>query len=561
MSEDNNAPTPEQAELKTPKKSKKYKISNDKNEEYEINLDIKDKLLNFTSKPSSTPTKLFSSKCSYEDLIKNPYLGCFENLEDITEEISDIIQNKNCSLSNESNKLTLTLHTPNKKLKDIVIDLTEEERTVNQKIDDILALFNELKEKNSLGSDENSNQKIQSLENDMNDIKNEIGNLNEKISTLEENYDNLKKDVDEILNNLKNQSKNNNNNNNQNESENNNENKNNENKNNENNNNNEKNSEDEKNSGQKTISDFSINKTIMNHQDKVMSIKVLRDGRLISSSYDKLINIYDEKSYKLVLSIKEHTGWVFYVEEIDYRIIASCSNDYKIKIYKLLPDNKYNLMQTLAEHSYGVYKIIKLSNHQLASCSHDGYIKIWQKSGSKYNVISDMKIYNTSVNNIIQTKINEIVSLDSEHSGTIRFWNIVTKLEISSFKTGNGNMLYNAGNYGYRPNNNFLLINNDILLLAQKKHIHVIDVNKRCVVNKINLNGETNFCINKFDENSFLVGNNEGIFQYEFNGKENSIKEIGKKLGLHSDVIWDIQKNKKGNVLTCSLDGLIHILE
>jgi len=161
-----------------------------------------------------------------------------------------------------------------------------------------------------LGGDENSNQKIQSLENDMNDIKNEIGNLNEKISTLEENYDNLKKDVDEILNNLKNQSKNNNNN--QNESENNNENKNNENKNDENNNNNDKN-EDEKISGQKTISDFSINKTIMNHQDKVMSIKVLRDGRLISSSYDKLINIYDEKSYKLVLSIKEHTGWVFYV--------------------------------------------------------------------------------------------------------------------------------------------------------------------------------------------------------------------------------------------------------
>ena len=556
MSEDNNAPTPEQAELKTPKKSKQYKLSNDKNEEYEIKLDIKDKLLNFTSKPSSTPTKLFTSKCSYEDLIKNPYLGCFENLEDITEEISDIIENKNCSLSNDSNKLTLTLHTPNKKLKDIVIDLTEEERTVNQKIDDILILFNELKEKSSLGNTGDSNPKIQTLENDMNDIKNEIGNLNEKISTLEENYDNLKKEVDEILNNFKHQNVSNNSNNNK-ESANNKENNNDSNNKKE----PEKNPENEKNSEHKNISDFSIKNTIMNHQDKVMSIKVLRDGRLISSSYDKLINIYDEKSYKLVLSIKEHTGWVFYVEEIDYRIIASCSNDYKIKIYKLLPDNKYNLMQTLAEHSYGVYKIIKLSNHQLASCSHDGYIKIWQKSGSKYNVISDMKIYNTSVNNIIQTKINEIVSLDSEHSGTIRFWNIVTKLEISSFKTGNGNMLYNVGNYGYRPNNNFLLINNDILLLAQKKHIHVIDVNKRCVVNKINLNGDTNFCINKFDENNFLIGNNDGIFQYEFDGKDNSIKEIGKKLGLHSDVIWDIQKNKKGNVLTCSLDGLIHILE
>jgi WD40 repeat protein len=557
--DDNNAPTPEtQPEIKTPKKSKQYKLSNDKNEEYEIKLDIKDKLLNFTSKPSSTPTKLFTSKCSYEDLIKNPYLGCFENLEDITEEISDIIENKNCSLSNDSNKLTLTLHTPNKKLKDIVIDLTEEERTVNQKIDDILILFNELKEKSSLGNTGDSNPKIQTLENDMNDIKNEIGNLNEKISTLEENYDNLKKEVDEILNNFKHQNVSNNNNNNK-ESANNKENNNNNDSNNK--KEPEKNQENEKNSEHKNISDFSIKNTIMNHQDKVMSIKVLRDGRLISSSYDKLINIYDEKSYKLVLSIKEHTGWVFYVEEIDYRIIASCSNDYKIKIYKLLPDNKYNLMQTLAEHSYGVYKIIKLSNHQLASCSHDGYIKIWQKSGSKYNVISDMKIYNTSVNNIIQTKINEIVSLDSEHSGTIRFWNIVTKLEISSFKTGNGNMLYNVGNYGYRPNNNFLLINNDILLLAQKKHIHVIDVNKRCVVNKINLNGDTNFCINKFDENNFLIGNNDGIFQYEFDGKDNSIKEIGKKLGLHSDVIWDIQKNKKGNVLTCSLDGLIHILE
>jgi hypothetical protein len=137
-----------------------------------------------------------------------------------------------------------------------------------------------------------------------------------------------------------------------------------------------------------------------------------------------------------------------------------------------------------------------------------------------------MKIYNTSVNNIIQTKINEIVSLDSEHSGTIRFWNIVTKLEISSFKTGNGNMLYNVGNYGYRPNNNFLLINNDILLLAQKKHIHVIDVNKRCVVNKINLNGDTNFCINKFDENNFLIGNNDGIFNMNLMEKIIALKKL-----------------------------------
>ena len=559
--EEDNAPTPEaQTETKTPKKLKEYKISDDKNEEFEIKLNIKDKFLNFTSKPSSSPTKLFSSKRSYEDLIKNPYLGCFENLEDITDEISDIIENKNCSLTNDSNKLTLTLHTPNKKLKDIVIDLTEEERTVNQKIDDILILFNELKEKNSLGGSEESNQKIKTLENDLNDVKSEIENLNDKISTLEENYDNLKKDVDEIMNSIKNKTfsvsneKNSNNNKEESSAEN---------KNNSESKEKEKEKEDTNNNteNKNSISDFSINKTIMNHQDKVMSIKLLRDGRLISSSYDKLINIYDEKTYKLVLTIKEHTGWVFYVEEIDYRIIASCSNDYKIKIYKLLPDNKYTLMQTLAEHSYGVYKIIKLSNHQLASCSHDGYIKIWQKSGSKYNVISDMKIYNTSVNNIIQTKINEIVSLDSEHSGTIRFWNIVTKLEISSFKTGNGNMLYNVGNYGYRPNNNFLLINNDILLLAQKKHIHVIDVNKRSVVNKIVLNCDTNFCINKFDENIFMIGNNEGLFQYEFDGKDNSAKEIGKKLGLHSDVIWDIQKNKKGNVLTCSLDGLIHILE
>ena len=67
-----------------------------------------------------------------------------------------------------------------------------------------------------------------------------------------------------------------------------------------------------------------------NHYLEVTCLTILKDGRLVSGSRDDSIIIYNKKTYKPDLQIREHGDSVYWVTTLNSGILASCSYDTKL---------------------------------------------------------------------------------------------------------------------------------------------------------------------------------------------------------------------------------------
>ena len=76
---------------------------------------------------------------------------------------------------------------------------------------------------------------------------------------------------------------------------------------------------------------------------------MLKDGRFVTGSLDKSIIIYNNKTFKPDLTIKEHNGSVRSVIKLNSGELVSCSDDKTIKLYNI-NENEYKVIQTLNEH-------------------------------------------------------------------------------------------------------------------------------------------------------------------------------------------------------------------
>ena len=72
----------------------------------------------------------------------------------------------------------------------------------------------------------------------------------------------------------------------------------------------------------------------------------MNDGRLVSSSNDKSIIIYNKTTYQPDIIIKEHKGNILYITQLSSGILASCSDDNTIKLFNI-KGMKYEILQTL----------------------------------------------------------------------------------------------------------------------------------------------------------------------------------------------------------------------
>ena len=117
-------------------------------------------------------------------------------------------------------------------------------------------------------------------------------------------------------------------------------------------------------------------KTIIMHTDYINYIKKLFDGRLSSSSQDGIINIYNEKNYKLEQKINVGNG-IVYLNILSNDNIIACCFDGKMRIYELKNDGS-KLIKELEGHNDIALKVIKVKE-KLISFSRDKTMKIWEK--------------------------------------------------------------------------------------------------------------------------------------------------------------------------------------
>ena len=174
----------------------------------------------------------------------------------------------------------------------------------------------------------------------------------------------------------------------------------------------------------KMIQEMKLSKTnlvsVLNlHKKTINSLLLLKDERLVSTSDDNTIIIWDlKKKENFVLS--GHEGPVFYAFQLQNGHLVSCSEDCTIRFWDL---EKQICISNFRAHEKTIVKVIQLSNKRIASCSFDKKIKIW-KEGEKLNNESLIKVlegHEEFVTSVLELK-NKNYIVSGGRDSRLRFW-------------------------------------------------------------------------------------------------------------------------------------------
>lgn len=287
--------------------------------------------------------------------------------------------------------------------------------------------------------------------------------------------------------------------------------------------------------------------TLYFHKDGVFCLCILRDKRIMSSSNDCSIRIFNENSFECDLIINENNEGVIFVSQLKDETILSCSYNKDIKIYKLIGLFDYQIVQKLTKHNNFVFKVIQLSsNENLISVSQDETVKFWRKFEEKYIHIDSIHD-NIFFQDIIEINNNEI-AVSSSKLELIIFYEIENKKEIfrlNSIKC-------------YFWNNILKKLNNNFLLVGGYDEFYIVD----CIEHELKLKIKNNNCdvtsILVLNENDFLIGDFFGNIQL-FKYKNNQCKLISNKQNAHFNEIYSMINYDSKFILTSSEDYYIKI--
>ena len=269
----------------------------------------------------------------------------------------------------------------------------------------------------------------------------------------------------------------------------------------------------------------------------------MNDGRLVSSSNDKSIIIYNKTTYQPDIIIKEHNKGILYITQLSSGILASCSDDNTIKLFNI-NGMKYELLQTLNYHNDLVYKIIELKNKNLVSCSKDSSIIFYVKDNNEYK--KDYQIQTNGIcSSIIQTKDNEICY--SEYNDKkICFYDLLER----KIKTS----ISNISNFI-----NLIMIKKDLLLIPGKNEISIINIEQYELIRKIDVQDSgliAGVCM--LNKNMILTCEEKrAIRQWKIDG--DNLILISKKENAHDKGIITLLNIGNGFIASGSGDNSIKI--
>ena len=190
---------------------------------------------------------------------------------------------------------------------------------------------------------------------------------------------------------------------------------------------------------QKTFTSIqTLNKIFkLDNSSDVHSIIELSDSRIATGGgYNYSIRIFsldlESKSWKLNIVHKAHNDIIPSLCELQGNRLVSSSVDSTIKIWNLSQDS-LTLIKTLNGRGGWIYKVIPLTNNLLASGSGERIIKIWE-SKDNYNEVRTL-VDNFSVFSLLQLQNREILVCGGD-SDEISFWNINTYKKEHSIRCG-----------------------------------------------------------------------------------------------------------------------------
>ena len=165
--------------------SKNFDIKSNKMNNFEIKISRNINHLTFEGKYKNTlESNIYFSKKTLEELKINKYFLMFENLKEIYDELINLIQNNNPNLIEENNILLISIPLSTTKIKEIIIEINEKEKSDKEKIEDIYLVINNLKSYYNNKINE-LNNKIENQNNKISELNNKIENQNNKINEFQ----------------------------------------------------------------------------------------------------------------------------------------------------------------------------------------------------------------------------------------------------------------------------------------------------------------------------------------------------------------------------------------
>ena len=168
------------------------------------------------------------------------------------------------------------------------------------------------------------------------------------------------------------------------------------------------------------------------HKGSINSLSYQSNGaNLISSSTDTSVIVWNTTNdLSLISELNSHLRQIEdSVQLTSLNYIATCSDDYTIKIW----NNQYVNIFNLTEHTNDVYSLIELPNNTMASCSKDRLIIIWNVTNN-FSIITKLFGHKRAV--ISLTLINNQYLASGSCDRTIIIWDLSLKYQIKTILTG-----------------------------------------------------------------------------------------------------------------------------
>jgi WD40 repeat protein len=172
---------------------------------------------------------------------------------------------------------------------------------------------------------------------------------------------------------------------------------------------------------QKIIQSVSFKKmyTLKGHKDIVQSMKILKNGQLISGSADTTMRIWSLDG-TCTKHLYNHAGWINSVEELADGRIACGSNDNVINFWDVKNDTYTTLSNLEKEHIYAD-ALTQLSNGSIVFSTWKGAIKIWDINKDVCLKTIDTKQHAAWISSLIELKALGCLATSS-WDGTIKMW-------------------------------------------------------------------------------------------------------------------------------------------
>jgi hypothetical protein len=165
--------------------SKSFNVKSDKEHDFSISIStgISNSLLIKGKYEDNLKFHYYSSMKAIDDIKKNKYFLMFDSIEEIFNELSNLIDNSKPVIIEETNKFLLSIPLPTTKIKEIIFEINEEEKSDKQKIEELYLIISNLKEQILLNKNENN-------------LKKEIIELTSKVEEQNKEIEELKKKIE-----------------------------------------------------------------------------------------------------------------------------------------------------------------------------------------------------------------------------------------------------------------------------------------------------------------------------------------------------------------------------